>query len=760
MKNLYYLPILLILFLPYQSQALIEISRITNASTHGCDGAVEITATGNAGPFTISWGASPNQSVGGINGSHTIEHLCSNTPYSITVTNQFGCNFILSTTLGNCNDYTGPGPVVLLQKLTNASYPGEKDGSIQVTVSPGNNPVLYYRWTDVAGNVVSTDKNLAHADAGTYCLETSDGCQVVTSCFVIKDCSCPCPMEVEFSLNLHCGAGANTGSLTAIPVPDFPPYTFQWTGPNGFTASGQSISSIGEGEYFVTITDNCGRTVSKSQKTKCCNSYELPDLTSAYECFGWEDFLGIWHERDGHLELNLPLTIIGDPACNSAFTIQWSSDNSTNTVTFNPATNNWDGTTVKAITEPGNYCVTVTNSCGCTRKSCRSFGPLGNYSGFDFVFLDQFLLQNVPGYNWSNTYGAPFFPVLNRCYQCAACGMDGQTNVVGGDCDTNGGGFDLFSYTDPNPYDEQPCNGGTISCYNNPPNLLSPWTIPTGLEGIEIVDKNSPPQTIVIEGITYCVYPAWCLFAPGNIDNFPVRFPVLAKHPVGKLIPADSGACTPPPGDVDCVEGGFLMNDGVGRDCILRWYCSNDPSVVVREDDIYQSQIVICKCAIWESNCTTVLRCELNYEEKGDPSLCSGYEILHYDCNNDYPFCQQGPFPVTTPGDENVTQPSDRAAVPESPNQPVFGLRVYPNPTNGNIRIDFEQSNMNPDRRASIAIFDLSGRKLIQQDASLTTSFSHLDLSFTQMNLPAGTYILSVTNGEGPAARFLIIHMP
>ncbi|MBK7946940.1 MAG: hypothetical protein IPJ85_17270 [Flavobacteriales bacterium] len=43
-----------------------------------------------------------------------------------------------------------------------------------------------------------------------------------------------------------------------------PPYTYAWTGPNGFTASTDSIFGLDAGTYTITVTDNLGATANSN----------------------------------------------------------------------------------------------------------------------------------------------------------------------------------------------------------------------------------------------------------------------------------------------------------------------------------------------------------------------------------------------------------------------------------------------------------------------------------------------------------------
>ncbi len=53
--------------------------------------------------------------------------------------------------------------------------------------------------------------------------------------------------------------GMNNGAITLTLTAGMAPYTFSWTGPDGFVSTEQDISSLAPGEYCVTVLDAfCG----------------------------------------------------------------------------------------------------------------------------------------------------------------------------------------------------------------------------------------------------------------------------------------------------------------------------------------------------------------------------------------------------------------------------------------------------------------------------------------------------------------------
>ena len=56
-------------------------------------------------------------------------------------------------------------------------------------------------------------------------------------------------------------AGFTNGAITLTIAGGFAPYTFSWTGPDGYTSTLQDLTALAPGEYCVNVTDNyCGTT--------------------------------------------------------------------------------------------------------------------------------------------------------------------------------------------------------------------------------------------------------------------------------------------------------------------------------------------------------------------------------------------------------------------------------------------------------------------------------------------------------------------
>ena len=263
-----------LLLLPAKLWGIIEITGIIHNSAPdipSCvngNGSIDLTAQGNAGPFTYSW--SNGQTTEDING------LCPNT-YTVTVTNAFGCTKVLVANIYNCHQYIKT-PEVTNSNIIPVSIPGASNGSIEITATGGWN--LIYKWTKQGNSqVIATTEDIYNLPGGTYCVELSGACSApVLRCFTVLDCSINGQPAPTLSFN---AIGDNTfnkpskpGSIDLIVQGGNPPFTYLWD--NG--ATGQDITEGTFGTYKVTVTDYCNNTVSGEAVITLCHGYKFLPL--------------------------------------------------------------------------------------------------------------------------------------------------------------------------------------------------------------------------------------------------------------------------------------------------------------------------------------------------------------------------------------------------------------------------------------------------------------------------------------------------
>ncbi len=302
----------------------------TDVNCHGdSTGVITLTVSGGTGPnYTYAW--TNNVSSG------TIASMLKAGTYTITVTDQAGCNKTISVVIAE------PAlPLTLNVAPTNITCFGQNNGSITLNVS-GGTPNYTYSWNPN----VSSGNSATGLSAGSYTITVADskGCSVVPS-ITISEPSQPLTL-VTAQTNLSCYQSADGVASVSVSGGTFP-YTYAWS-PN--VSSGNSASGLAAGAYTVTVTDNNG----------CTNSSNF-NLAEPAQLTATETHTDILCNGDATGSLTVTANG-GTPG----YTYGWSPNVSS-------------GNTASALTA-GIYTVTVTDNNGCsvlTGATLTEPGPLG-----------------------------------------------------------------------------------------------------------------------------------------------------------------------------------------------------------------------------------------------------------------------------------------------------------------------------------------------------------------------------------------------
>ncbi len=195
-----------------------------------------------------------------------------------------------------------------------------------------------------------------------------------------------CPPNMS-ALPANCFA-SNTGSATSTPIGAAGPYTYNWTGPSGFTAStsgvvgANSINNVVAGIYTVTIVDNnlcaVSSTVNVTQPTSLT---AIPSFTNA-SC-----------------------------TTNGSVSVSVSGGTGAYTYTWTPS----GGNASSASVPQGTYNVTIQDANLCTRVASVTVGFTGSVSAaFTTPTYTQCINGNSFTFNASNlsgTHSYSFNPV-------------------------------------------------------------------------------------------------------------------------------------------------------------------------------------------------------------------------------------------------------------------------------------------------------------------------------------------------------------
>jgi gliding motility-associated-like protein len=216
----------------------------TNENCNHSDGTATAAGLGGTLPYTYAWNTIPVQTT-------AIATNISGGTYIVTITDAKGCTTTSSTTINNTGS---PTASVLLE--VDASTNGSSDGSATI-LAVGGVPSYTYKWSTVPTQILPTATGLA---AGSYSVTVTgmNGCSTVITVVINEPALLT---AITSQTNVAC-SGGNTGTASVIASGGVAPYTYLWnTIPAQITPT---AIGLGAGLYTVKITDIKGATVSKN----------------------------------------------------------------------------------------------------------------------------------------------------------------------------------------------------------------------------------------------------------------------------------------------------------------------------------------------------------------------------------------------------------------------------------------------------------------------------------------------------------------
>lgn len=157
-------------------------------------------------------------------------------------------------------------------------YPDQESGTVTFNIKGGNKPYSVFLENgigEISDDVPTavTAVTIDRLPPGNYCTD-----------YINDNCFREIPMTICFTIEAH-----PTFSLSSVPTTDCPgasslnltvsggegPFTYQWTGPNGFNSTAEDLSGLFEGEYRVMVTDVNGCTQEHSNNV---DDFDSPDI--------------------------------------------------------------------------------------------------------------------------------------------------------------------------------------------------------------------------------------------------------------------------------------------------------------------------------------------------------------------------------------------------------------------------------------------------------------------------------------------------
>ncbi|MFL2570952.1 MAG: gliding motility-associated C-terminal domain-containing protein [Parvicellaceae bacterium] len=218
----------------------ILIDSINSVScNNGNNGEIFTSIVGGTAPYNYIWNSGVTQQT------DDIDNLQAGT-YFLQVIDAIGCVSFDTLTVDE------PSPIQAVFNTIDATC-NACDGTANATVTGGTSATGSYDYVWSNGAVTNSAGNLC---SGLYSLTVSDDANCSVTSFVgISDITGPTG-ELFTVTNPTC-SGLNDGEITVSGVGGTGPYVFNWLH-NGEVSN--SISNIGEGVYFVEITDQSGCT--------------------------------------------------------------------------------------------------------------------------------------------------------------------------------------------------------------------------------------------------------------------------------------------------------------------------------------------------------------------------------------------------------------------------------------------------------------------------------------------------------------------
>ena len=300
-----------------------------------CEGTATATPSGGTSPYSVSWDGAAFVPV--VGASNTITNLCAGN-HTLDVRDANGCIIPSNFTIDE------PTPITTVSSGTDLSCFGVCSGSVTTTPSGGTSPYDFSWNTIPAPTLTQTVNNLC---AGTYIVTITDDslCTLTDTVTIIE----PIQLNpnVQFT-NISCN-NLNNGTATALPTGGTAGYTIVWRNiPANTIIPGNPISGLSAGQYYVTVTDAAG-----------CVERDTITITNPPIIVVNPSAISTSCETncDGSATVNPT----GGTGSISSFTFAWCSGDVTQT-------------TASTLC-PGTYCITVTDSLGCSRTDSVTIAP-------------------------------------------------------------------------------------------------------------------------------------------------------------------------------------------------------------------------------------------------------------------------------------------------------------------------------------------------------------------------------------------------
>lgn len=346
----------------------------TSSDCNQSTGTVSVAITSGLSPYSIYWSSGSTQA--------TTDSLAPG-QYVVSVTDANGCLSTASSMVGS-NGLSQTG------SASGATCHGVNNGFVNVTTTGGAAP-LVYSWSNGA-----TSKDISGLRSGPYELTITDalGC-ISAATYLVEE---PQQIMLGQMTITQPACSATNGQATASFIGGTAPFNYTWTDAQGTNlhVNNATISNIGAGTYFCTVTDanNCSFTSSA--------------LVS--NTFG----------------PNLVVQSVHPSTCSNDGSIQL------DIISGNPQSYLWtNGATTPDISNlaPGTYSVSATGSSGCITVLGATVGAaLPPASEICMVTVDELTNKNLVVWEKPFTIGIDHFNIYRETSQAGLYQVVGSVN--------------------------------------------------------------------------------------------------------------------------------------------------------------------------------------------------------------------------------------------------------------------------------------------------------------------------------------------
>jgi len=274
-----------------------------NIACNGTTVPVDATVTGGTAPYTYMW---TKPAVPSWSSTEEDPSALGAGTYHLVVKDSHNCSVETDVVL------TEHSPIILSTSISKVTC-HFNDGAIDLSVSGGVSP-YNYTWTGPAGaTLIAGQEDQSNLIVGDYSVTVTDS----YNCSQVLNITMDPPAKLEVTkqlsdfngFNISC-YGRSDGSISVTPVAGVSPFTYSWSGPDGYTSTASSITGLKAGTYIMQITDAiycslADTTVlsSPGQADMEINPSESTDGSYNINCYG---------DATGTIDIT-PVNVVGTP---------------------------------------------------------------------------------------------------------------------------------------------------------------------------------------------------------------------------------------------------------------------------------------------------------------------------------------------------------------------------------------------------------------------------------------------------------------